>query len=208
MLLNEMRMTRRAMVGGAALLVGSAILPVLSAPGRKSVDAKGRDVNKSHRAIVERSLHCSCGWKRRTKISYEPAFDYNARFAADGQSVVFTSERGGDGNSDLFRCRINGTGIEPLVTGPAVEDAADLSPDGRRLAFVSTRNGYRANIWVMDLRNGAAQNLTGRRRRSDCPKCGTGMWLFGIEPDGPGHELLSFECSNCQHIETSLGKIA
>ncbi len=89
------------------------------------------------------------------KFLDEPAFDYNARFAADGQSVVFTSERGGEGNSDLFRCRINGTGIEPLVTGPAVDDAADLSPDGRRLAFVSTRNGYRANIWVMDLRNAA-----------------------------------------------------
>jgi Tol biopolymer transport system component len=34
-----------------------------------------------------------------------PAFDYNATFAADGQSIVFTSERNGDGNSDVFRCR-------------------------------------------------------------------------------------------------------
>ncbi len=89
-----------------------------------------------------------------------PAFDYNATFAADGQSVVFTSERNGDGNSDVFRCRVDGTGIQPLVTGPAVDDAAVLSAD-RRLAFVSTRNGYRANVWVTDLRNGAMRNLTG-----------------------------------------------
>ena len=89
-----------------------------------------------------------------------PTFDYNATFAADGQSVVFTSERNGDGNSDVFRCRIDGTGIQPLVTGPAVDDAAVLSPDGR-LAFVSTRNGYRANVWVMDLKSGAMRNLTG-----------------------------------------------
>ena len=89
-----------------------------------------------------------------------PAFDYNATFAADGQSIVFTSERNGDGNSDVFRCRVDGTGIQPLVTGPAVDDAAVLSPDGR-LAFVSTRNGYRANVWVMDLRSGAMRNLTG-----------------------------------------------
>ena len=79
------------------------------------------------------------------------AFDYNASFASDGQSVVFTSERNGDGNSDVFRCRADGTDIQPLVIDPAVDDAAVLSPDGTRLAFVSTRDGYRANVWVMDL---------------------------------------------------------
>ena len=77
------------------------------------------------------------------------------------RNVVFTSERNGDGNSDVFRCRIDGTGIQPLVAGSPVDDAAVLSPDGRRLAFVSTRDGYRANVWVMDLGNGAMRNLTG-----------------------------------------------
>ena len=75
-----------------------------------------------------------------------PVFDYNATFAADGQSIVFTSERNGDGNSDVFRCRVDGTGIQPLVTDPAVEYSAVLSSDGK-LAFVSTRDGYRANVW-------------------------------------------------------------
>ena len=86
---------------------------------------------------------------------------YNASFASDGQSIVFTSERNGDGNSDVFRCRADGTDIQPLVIDPAVDDAAVLSPDGTRLAFVSTRDGYRANVWVMDLRSGAIRNLTG-----------------------------------------------
>ena len=70
-------------------------------------------------------------------------FEHNVSFAPDGKSVLFTSERNGDGNSDLFRARLDGTGIEPLVTGPSVDDAAVLSPDGLRVAFVSTRNGYR-----------------------------------------------------------------
>ena len=81
--------------------------------------------------------------------------------SSDGQSIVFTSERNGDGNSDVFRCRADGTDIQPLVIDPAVDDAAVLSPDGTRLAFVSTRDGYRANVWVMDLRSGAIRNLTG-----------------------------------------------
>ena len=28
------------------------------------------------------------------------------------------------------------------------------------------------------------------------------MLLFGIEAESPGHELLSFECPQCQNIET------
>jgi hypothetical protein len=32
------------------------------------------------------------------------------------------------------------------------------------------------------------------------------MRLFGIEPERPGYELLSFECPKYQHIETEIGK--
>ena len=39
------------------------------------------------------------------KFLQTSGFDYNASFSADGGSVVFTSERNGDGNSDVFRCR-------------------------------------------------------------------------------------------------------
>ena len=42
--------------------------------------------------------------------------------------------------------------------------------------------------------------------RPVCSKCGTAMLLFGTEAESPGHELLSFECLNCQNIETRIGK--
>jgi ssDNA-binding Zn-finger/Zn-ribbon topoisomerase 1 len=42
--------------------------------------------------------------------------------------------------------------------------------------------------------------------RQYCPKCGTPMRLFGIEPDSPGYELHSFECPKCRRIETKIGK--
>jgi len=45
-------------------------------------------------------------------------------------------------------------------------------------------------------------------KRPDCPKCGIGMNLFGIEADGPVFELHSFECPKCQHIEATRGKSA
>jgi predicted RNA-binding Zn-ribbon protein involved in translation (DUF1610 family) len=43
-------------------------------------------------------------------------------------------------------------------------------------------------------------------KRLDCPKCGAKMRLFGIEPERPGFELHSFECPDCGHIQTAIGK--
>jgi hypothetical protein len=43
-------------------------------------------------------------------------------------------------------------------------------------------------------------------KRPTCSKCGTGMLLFGIEPERPGYELHSFECPKCQNTETRIGK--
>jgi Tol biopolymer transport system component len=89
------------------------------------------------------------------------AFDYNATLDARGKWLTFTSERRADGQSDIYRARADGTGIEPLVASLSVDDAGVLSPDGRTLAFVSTRDGYRANIWTMDLRTKRLRQLTG-----------------------------------------------
>jgi hypothetical protein len=42
--------------------------------------------------------------------------------------------------------------------------------------------------------------------RPACSKCRTKLRLFGIEPDRPGYELLSFECPSCKNIETRVGQ--
>lgn len=89
------------------------------------------------------------------------AFDYHASWSPDGQWVTFTSERGGDGQSDLYRVRADGSGaVEAVVATPSFEDRLVLSPDGATGAYVSTANGYVANIWVVDLATGATRNLT------------------------------------------------
>ncbi|PHQ64098.1 MAG: hypothetical protein COC10_02655 [Sphingobium sp.] len=88
-------------------------------------------------------------------------FEYNGSLTPDGQWLLFTSERRGDGQSDIFRARPDGTGIAPIITTDSMDDAAMLSPDGRTLAFVSTRDGYRANIWLQDLFTGRTRQLTG-----------------------------------------------
>jgi len=44
--------------------------------------------------------------------------------------------------------------------------------------------------------------------RPNCSKCGTATVLVGIEPERPGYELHTFQCPNCEHFETAVGKAA
>jgi Tol biopolymer transport system component len=124
---------------------------------------KGKDLLLMNRIAPSASdlyISRSDGSDERKLLS-RPGFDYNASFARDGKSIIFTSERNGDGKSDVFRAHLGGTRITPLIESPALDDAAVPSPEGSRLAFVSTRNGYYANIWVMDLATRRLRNVTG-----------------------------------------------
>src|SRR5579871_2035396 len=91
------------------------------------------------------------------------AIEYNASFSADGKWIVFTSERAGDGQADIYPVHPDGSGLERLTDNPAMDDQGALSPDGTQLAFVSTRESklHTANVWVLDLKTKKARNLTG-----------------------------------------------
>ena len=77
------------------------------------------------------------------------SLDYNASFSTDGKWIVFTSER--SGSADIYRVHPDGDGLERLTDYRGFDDQAALSPDGSALAFVSTREGGFANIWLLDL---------------------------------------------------------
>src|SRR4051812_23793456 len=51
-----------------------------------------------------------------------PDLDYDPAFAPDGQSIVFTSERGG--SPDLYRVKSDGSGLEQLTDDAAYDDQA------------------------------------------------------------------------------------
>lgn len=88
-------------------------------------------------------------------------FGYHATISADDRWIVFTSERNGLGQADLYRAHLDGTGLEQLTDDPALDDQGVLSPDGSKVAFVSTRGSHTANIWILDLATRALRNLTG-----------------------------------------------
>jgi len=134
-----------------------AAQPALAAPRKKGVMLMNRiapAVSELHVANIDGS--------GERKLLADTRFEYNAS-AAPGGGFVFTSERLGDGQSDLFLANADGSAIKPLVTTATVDDAGVLSPDGKTLAFVSTRQGSRANIWTLDLKSGRTRQLTGTR---------------------------------------------
>lgn len=100
-----------------------------------------------------------------SRLTNNPALDYNAVFSPAGRWIVFTSERGG--NADLYAFDLEDWHAPAvrLTRRAAMDDAAAISPDGSRLAFVSTRDGV-ADIFVMPFAPGdtaaeaAAVNLT------------------------------------------------
>ena len=118
------------------------------------------------------------------KLLQTSGFEYHASFAPDGLWVSFTSERNGDGNSDVYRCRLDGSGLEAMMATPSMEDAATISPDGTKTAFVSTQDGYKTNIWVLDLRTKQMRNLTSGKDVAGDPSKPDGYFRPSWSPDG------------------------
>jgi TolB protein len=111
--------------------------------------------------------------------------DYDAVWAPDGGSIVFTSER--DGSADLYRVNPDGSELTRLTVEPAYDDQAAFSPDSKHLVFVSTRGGGRANLWTLDLATRRAKALTsgagGDYRPSWSPD---GKWIAFSSDRGNG----------------------
>lgn len=75
----------------------------------------------------------------RRNISNNDAEDYNPRWAPDGSSIAYVSDR--EGNAEIYAHSIFSGQTRRLSWSPAQDDNPVFSPDGVFVAFESTRDG-------------------------------------------------------------------
>lgn len=141
--------------------------------------------------------------RAKTSITDADGLNISPSFTPDGQYLIFSSNRSGEGQ-DLWRKRADGAGgITQVTTSTAFDFSPSVAADGETIVFQSHRvNNLAGSVWSVNMNGGLLTQLSagespkvspdGRRIafvKSD-PKSGKqSIWLMQI--DGSGQTELS-----------------
>ena len=85
------------------------------------------------------------------------AYDYQPDVSPDGRSVVFSRYNGA--RLELWRLDLGTGGEQRLTSGEAVNVEPRLSPDGKRIAWVSTQGTGHFNLFIADIGPDGLRNV-------------------------------------------------
>ncbi len=109
-----------------------------------------------------------------------------------------------EGNSDIYRVRISDAAVEKVVEGWGIEVSPSLSPDGKKIAFVSNRGGS-PQVYVKDLAASSGERRIshaggystspswspGSDRIAFTSQSGGKFSVYTVNPDGSDQRLLA-----------------
>ncbi len=130
---------------------GSNSAPAWSPDGRRLAVTLTRDGNSQ---IFLINADGSGAPQRLTQSS---AIDTEANFAPDGQSILFTSDRGG--GPQIYRVSVNGGAAQRVTFDGSYNVSPRHSPDGKSFTFIQ-RNGGRFNVAIQDIASRQLQVLS------------------------------------------------
>ena len=104
------------------------------------------------------------------RLTFTPARDFNPRWSPDGKHIAFRRKIPGEiikipgeqiqtYTSDVFLMDADGSNQRNLTNTPSINAVGSWSPDGRHIAFTSSRSG-RLNIHLITVESGAIEQLT------------------------------------------------
>jgi dipeptidyl aminopeptidase/acylaminoacyl peptidase len=91
--------------------------------------------------------------KRLSDVQLSPKGDLIAFVVTEFDKIQNRS------NSDIWVSAVNGTGLRRLTSSPQADFNPRWSPDGRTIAFISTRSGS-PQVWAIDLAGGEARAVS------------------------------------------------
>lgn len=97
-----------------------------------------------------------CGWASAGTLEFKTtqATDADVAASPDGKQLVFTLL------GHLFRVPVEGGDAQQLTFGACYDNDPAFSPDGRRVAFVSDRDGSGGNLFVLELATSKVTQVT------------------------------------------------
>lgn len=146
----------------------------------------------------------SVGWFAWDRLSHTPPVREGApAWSADGKSIVFYSERG-ESNGDILMMNADGSGLTSLVQNPADDGSPAVSPDGRRLAFDSDRDGN-FEIYVVNFDKTQLKRLTKNPARDVSPAWSPDTKTIAFMSDratpGKGFDVYTMAAADGTHVE-------
>jgi len=75
-------------------------------------------MNRISPGISELYVANADGTNARLLLGNDTVYEYDAQWSPDGEWIVFSTERSGDGNTDVWRVLSDGSGLEEVAATP------------------------------------------------------------------------------------------
>ncbi len=105
---------------------------------------------------------------QRPLMPFHPSHNWFPNWSPDGSQILFQTNRAEDANYEIYLVNADGTDLHNLSNNPANDSRARWAPDGKRIVFVSDRNGNR-DIYVMNIDGSDVRQLTDAPEEDDLP---------------------------------------